>query len=72
MSRLLMIENLVREDALLVIADDRSGYKANLCAKELLEALQELAVFAAQVKAKDEQIAEMSSLWREIRKAEAA
>lgn len=69
---LLLVEKMVRDNASAVIADPKSSWRANVCAGELFRALTEIAVLTAQVKAKDEQLAEMSSLWREIRKAEAA
>ncbi len=72
MSKLLRVQHSVRSDACEVIADTKSTWRARWCAKELLQALQELAELDAQVRAKDAQLAEMSALWKQVRKLEAA
>ena len=63
---------LIRKNALATISNPESYGHAYMCAKDVLEMLEEVAVLRSQLKAKDEQIAEMSALWQQIRKLEAA
>jgi hypothetical protein len=66
------LAEMVRRNAVKVLTDHDAPGHAIMCANDLLRLLEEIAALRTTIKTKDEQIAEMSALWQQIRKAEAA